>query len=215
MNPFLLHSRKVIKKIFTIMAYITAVTATGVCLLALILFWQRLKYRAVQREHGCQPPSQYPHKDPFFGIDLFLRLGKAVVEHRQLELFQQLHRELGKTYAWNWWGTEAIHSIEPENIKTVFATKANDWGNAPIRLRSGGPWVGRGFITVDGPDYEESHWLLKPSFRRSNISNLEPFETCLQELLGQIPKDGSIVDLQVLFSKLVSGSPFPLVWLHC
>jgi hypothetical protein len=206
-NRSLPRSRKAVKNTFTIMAYITALAATGVCSLVLLFFWQQLKYRALQREHGCQPPSQYPHKDPFFGVDLFLRLGKAAVENRQLKLLQHLHRELGKTYGWNWWGSRAIHSIEPENIKTVFATKANDWGNEQMRLPSGGPWVGRGFITADGPDYEESHRLLKPSFRRSIISELEPFEACLQELLDQIPKDGSVVDLQVLFSKLVSGSP--------
>jgi hypothetical protein len=92
-NPSLPHSREAVKNPFTIKAYITSLTATGVFLLALLLFWQRLKYRAVQRENGCQPPSQYPHKDPFFGIDLFLRLGKAVVENCQLKLSQQLHQE--------------------------------------------------------------------------------------------------------------------------
>lgn len=187
------------------MAYITALIATVVCLsITSYLVWQRSKYRVVQREGGCKSPPQYPHKDPFFGIDLFLRYGKAVSQNTLLEELQQYHERFGKTYQWVIWGSSAISSIEPENIKTVFSTNSDIWGNEPVRLSAMDPWVGRGFITADGPDWEDSHTLLKPSFRRANITNLRPFENSLQELLVLIPRDGSTVDLQVLFSKLVS-----------
>jgi len=72
----------------------------------------------------------------------------------------------------------------------------------PLRLQSMNPFVGQGFISMDGPKWEQSMSMLKPSFKRSNISNFEPFEKCLKQMIQQIPRDGSTVDLQSHFSNL-------------
>jgi hypothetical protein len=193
------------------MAYFAALIATVVCLSITCLVWQRLKFRVVRREGGCKLPPKYPHKDPILGIDRLFRRWKAISQNRFLEEFDQSYQRLGKTFKGVSLGCTAIDSIEPDNLKAVFATNSNMWGNGPIRLRAMSPWVGRGFITVDGLDWQDSHTLLKPSFHRANIANLKPFENSLQQLLALIPRDGSTVDLQVLFSKLVSLlETFPL-----
>jgi len=113
---------------------------------------------------------------------------------------------MGRTFSTLSFGTKVICSIEPENLKTAWVTKFEDWGVQSSRLPALGPFVGRGFLTTDGPHWEHSRALLKPSLRRANISNLEPFERSLQEMMGKIPRDGTTIDLQAFFFDLVSFS---------
>ena len=50
------------------------------------------------RARGCQPPRKYPHKDPFFGLDLLLKTGKAIQEHAYLPELEKRYGSLGMTF---------------------------------------------------------------------------------------------------------------------
>ena len=56
---------------------------------------------------------------------------------------------------------------------------------------------------MDGPRWEHSRALLKPSFNKANMTDLSVFEGYVKMVVDQIPKDGSTVDLQPLFFNLV------------
>ena len=48
--------------------------------------------------------------------------------------------------------------------------------------------------------------LVRPNFTRSQVADLDTFETHIQKLISKIPKDGSTVDLQTLFFQLTLDS---------
>ena len=164
------------------------------------------RFGKIARSRGCQSPRKYPHKDPLLGLDLFLRTGKAIQEHYYLRELEERYGSLGPTFATNTWSSTSINSIEPENLKAVFSSNFNDWGVEALRLPAQYPFCGRGFITTDGPAWEHSRALLRPSFNKAHAIDLPALEQHLRHVLDRIPKDGSTVDLQDLLFSLVSSS---------
>jgi cytochrome P450 len=194
--------------------YLLAIFVSTLSAYVCYFIWQTQKFRTLSQAHGCQLPPQYPHKDPIFGLDLFIRNARMIADNRFLPDLQDRYSQFGRTFGSLSFGNASIASVEPENLRTIWVTKFEDWGVQPLRLPALIPFVGRGFISMDGPEWERSMALLKPSFRRSNIANLEPFEQCFQQFLGQLPKDGSTVDLQPHFANLVCEILYILVLLR-
>ncbi|KAF2687594.1 cytochrome P450 [Lentithecium fluviatile CBS 122367] len=161
---------------------------------------QALRLKA--RKLGCQSAPRYKHKDPFFGLDLFLRTGDAMTKHEFLVEHQRRYDTYGHTFEALNFGSHAIYSVHPENLRAVWSKNAADWGIQPLRLHNMHPFCGSGFITTDGPEWKLSHALLKPGFHKSNISDFTGLEEHLKMMLGQIPKDGSKFDLQPWIIKL-------------
>lgn len=159
--------------------------------------------RLAVQQHGCQSPARYKHKDPIFGLDIFLRTGDAFSKNEFLVELQRRFDTYGHTFESLDFGSNNLSTIHPENIRTVFSKNAADWGIQPLRLHNMRPFCGTGFITTDGSDWKLSHDLLKPGFHRSIISDFAPLEEHLQILLRQIPKDGSKFDLQPYLLRLV------------
>lgn len=82
------------------------------------------------------------------------------------------------------------------------STKFDSWGVEPLRLFSFEPLIGRGIMGTDGRRWEHSRTLLRPVFSRKEISDLPSLEVHVQKLIDIIPRDGSIVDLRPLFTRL-------------
>ncbi|KAI1323132.1 cytochrome P450 [Xylariaceae sp. FL0255] len=176
----------------------------GCCVFTFVAYrlYTAYKLRRATQQHGCQPATRYKHKDPLFGLDIFLRTGDAITKNQFLVEHQRRYDTYGHTFEALNFGARAIYSIHPENIRTVFSKNAADWGVQPLRLRKMSPFCGTGFITTDGQSWKISHALLKPSFHRSNISDFGPLEERLRILLEQIPKDGTKFDLQPYILRL-------------
>ncbi|KAI1266568.1 cytochrome P450 [Xylariaceae sp. FL1019] len=168
------------------------------------------RLRRATQLHGCQSATRYKHKDPIFGLDIFLRTGAAITKNEFLVEHQQRYDTYGHTFEALNFGARAIYSFHPENIRAVFSNDAADWGVQPLRLQNMSPFCGTGFITTDGSSWKISHDLLKPSFHRSNISDFQPLEEHLRILLDQIPKDGTAFDIQPYILKLACLPPLHL-----
>lgn len=138
------------------MASILTLAITGLCALTAYLLIQRRQRNSKARKQGCHLPRAYPHRDPFFGIDLFLSTGSAIQEHRYLSELIKRYGTLGNTFGASSLGSSSINSIDPENIRVVFFTNFNDWGVEPVRLPAQRPFCGRGFITTDGSAWDHS-----------------------------------------------------------
>jgi hypothetical protein len=91
-----------------------------------------LRFKA--QAHGCQPARRYKHKDPIFGLDIFLRNGVANAKNRVLDEHQRRYDTYGHTFEALNFGSSAIHSVHPENLRAVWSTNAADWGVQPLRL---------------------------------------------------------------------------------
>ena len=183
-------------------------------LLNRFISWQRRS--RIIKEHGCKPYAKYPHKDPFFGLDLF----KANVKlSREGGLWQEVERRYQRinggvnTFSQLLLGEEVINTAEPENIKAMLATQFKDFELTPRRKESFQPVFGHGIFTTDGAEWEASRALLRPNFARSQIADLRIFEDHVSKMISKIPQDGSTVDLQKLFFMLTidSGKPECLV----
>jgi hypothetical protein len=127
--------------------------------------------------------SIHPHLDPVFGLDLKLQEIRKSLRHQSLPFSTNLHTRYGKTYEVINFGTPSIRSIDTENIKAVYSTDHADWGYELLRLPVMGSFCGRGFVITDGETWQKCRALLRPTFGKSNISDLSTFKAAVQRFL--------------------------------
>lgn len=181
---------------------------TGILGLAILLYVyrrysQKLTYDSAMRRHGCQPPKKYPHWDPIFGLDLFWTIKRNVDQGVYLRENQKRYETFGKTFQSNSFGTPIVNTIEPENLKTMLATSFTKFGFAPLRRDLTLQLWGKGILSEDGEYWQHSRALIRPTFARTQVAALELFEKHVDRLIECIPRDGSTVDLQVLFKRYI------------
>lgn len=99
-----------------------------------------------------------------------------------------------------------VNTAEPENIKAILSTKFKDFELPKRRKETFAATFGHGIFTTDGEEWAASRALLRPSFTRSLIGDLQVFESHISKMISKIPINGSTVDLQDLFFKLTLDS---------
>jgi cytochrome P450 len=109
------------------------------------------------------------------------------------------------TFSINFLGSTVIYTMEPENVKTVFATNHRDYGIPQTRKDSLGIF-GPGIFTSDGKHWEASRGLLRPNFVRSQVGDMPALERHVSALIGKIPRDGRTIEMQELFADLTMDS---------
>ncbi|KAL7940179.1 cytochrome P450 [Trichoderma barbatum] len=150
------------------------------------------------RQYGCEPIHiKFPHKDPIFGIDVFIRNIKAVTKHHFLETVTKRHHEVGETYQLNMLGTIGIMTRDEEIIKTVLSTRFKDYSLHEERKKALNPLLGNGIFSSDGASWAHSRALLRPQFARSQLMDLSMLESHVNCLIGMIP-NGQEIELQEL-----------------
>ena len=159
------------------------------------------KYRASQ--NGCVEPRHYPHKDPIFGIDLFLKYMDAFKSGCYLSFNKDMFDEYGKTFRANVFGTTTYRTIDPNVSKAVHSTYAAKFGLEPLRYEVAKHLWGNGIIVVDGEHWKHGRALMKPSFDVVHIANLDRLRKHVDAFMKLLPKDGTTVNLMPLFKRLV------------
>ncbi|KAI9878481.1 MAG: hypothetical protein M1830_000767 [Pleopsidium flavum] len=154
-------------------------------------------------ERGCQPPRSVPQKDPLFGLDVAFRMFKSYGEGQRSTKFKEQHEAFGSTFQSVALGKTRIFTIDPENLRAIFATDFKNWGVQSLRLPSWEPFLGKGVMDTDGAFWRHSRDMVQPLFRREQISDLASFDVHVTRFLDLIPKDESMVDLQPLFARLI------------
>ena len=144
-----------------------------------------------------------------FGLGWVMDMLSAARENNFLGLIRSWHREMGHTFKAKTAGRTVVFTVEPRNIQTVLALKFNDFELGHNRTRAMRPLTGHGIFTSDGARWEHSRALLRPNFTRNQISDFDVHERHVTALMRRIPRDGSTVDLQDLFLRMVC-SPTPL-----
>ena len=156
-----------------------------------------------KRLHGCQEATRYPHKDPFLGLDLLI---KDTKEHTKCVYLAEIMRQYavyGKTHEVQFLNAKMIRTMDPKNMQAVLGLNAKDYGLQPLREGLAMPLFDHGINTTDGEAWQYSRSLIKPTFSRVEICNLSSLESHFGRLLDLLPRDGSEIDLQPLFSRLV------------
>ncbi|EUC26959.1 hypothetical protein COCCADRAFT_112912 [Bipolaris zeicola 26-R-13] len=170
---------------------------------SLVLKWKQRQFIQANR---CQPLlAQYPYKNVLFGINFIRELAILGKNHCVLEHRLKQTRAWGNTWSYRILGTSAIYTAEPENVKTMLSLKFKDYG-LEYRLPIFGPLLGRGIFTTDGEHWSHSRAMIRPSFTRDQVADIDALEVYVQDLWKHIPGDGSTVDLQDLFFKFTIDS---------
>ena len=187
-----------------------ATVAAVILVLLYTTYWQLTvgsRRRAIIREKGCLPIKRYPTKDPILGIDLFRTNVQNFKDKIFLESIRQRFEDMGcSTFQFPSLGRQLVTTIEPENLKTIQALNFKQWSLGYRRKVAFTPLLGRGIFTTDGGDWQHSRELLRPNFNRSQVRDLDSFETYVSNFIDAIPRDGSTVDLQDLFFRLTIDS---------
>jgi hypothetical protein len=157
----------------------------------------------IAHQQGCSPPPNYPHKDPFFGLDYVLGT------HFNVPIIARHHSRFGKTFASRFILDIQINTCDPKNVQAIIG-EINKWGVAPLRLPGMELFCGEGIITSDGLAWEHSRGLLRNMFRTNNIVHLPTLELATNDFFSHIPTDGGTVDLQPLFYNLISDKFFSI-----
>lgn len=105
-----------------------------------IVYW--IVQRSVQFQHhssiifknGCKPVATYPHRDPIFGLDLFLENSKL---SRTGGLWDRTRERYLALNCWTFsqllLGNRVINTAEPENVKALLATQFKEFELPPRR----------------------------------------------------------------------------------
>ena len=187
-----------------------SLVGAGVLLLFYGIYWELTvgaSRRRLIREKGCLPVEKNSNKKwDFLGLQNAGILKSWLKEHTLLENRMREFGELGNTFWIKLLGRAAINTIEPENLKAVQALDFKSWGLPGRRKTAFIELLGPGIFDTDGLAWQHSRDMLRPNFVRSQVGDLETFETHVNHLIQRIPSDGSTVDLQELFFRLTIDS---------
>ena len=164
--------------------------------------------RALQRQKGTLPVPWFSFiKDKWLGIDLFRQNIRAIKEHRLLEVAKARFDNDGvRTARLVLLGKQVTITLEPENLKVIQAVEFKKWSLGSRRISAFRPLLGIGIFTTDGVDWQHSREMLRPNFARSQVGDLDTFESHVSHLIGAVPKDNTTVDLSDLFFRLTMDS---------
>ena len=161
---------------------------------ALFLAYSRRRFKAA---HGCREPKRW--NSGFYGIKEFRTVMSWARKKAHVEYVCGRFDTIGKkSMMASFLGTDALQTIEPENIKAMLATQFKDFELGKIRYNAFHAMLGDGIFTLDGKGWEYSRALLRPQFNREQVADVDMLEIHvhrLLELMAQTPSD-TAVDLQ-------------------
>ena len=188
--------------------FLTPILSLALLLLC-VYFYQKwgayTRLHATAIRHGCQRPRKFPHRD-IWGYDLYRERAKATQHGQLLKLHERHFALYGKTFEERFFNAKVINTMEAANIQQVASTSFQDWGKVSSRSSSASPVLGRGIFSEDGVFWRHSRDLIKPTFARSEISDVNSLCAFVDRLMELIPHDGTTIDIQPLLHKLVVTS---------
>ncbi|KAI0386468.1 cytochrome P450 [Hypomontagnella monticulosa] len=97
---------------------------------------------------------------------------------------------------------KGINTVEPENIKTVLATRFDDYKRPDFRSLAAQPMLLPGLFTTDGHIWSRWRAMVKPQFTRKkfdqNVANSERHMDLVFMALGEPKADGWTEDVDLL-----------------
>ena len=152
----------------------------------------------------CSAPPRYPQKKFLLGLDVLRDLILAVHSQRYLETIQHAYQKFGNTFSRHFLFSSIICTIESANIRAVLSTRFRDYGITSVRKDAFRPLLGQSILIADGVKWTDARAMLRPSFSKNNLDDLEMFEAHVSDLLNAIRCEGPVVDLKDLFLGLTA-----------
>ncbi|PHH93001.1 hypothetical protein CDD83_2490 [Cordyceps sp. RAO-2017] len=150
--------------------------------------WRRYGLERKMRLHGARPGAVYPHRDPLLGSDWVRLMLRAM---RSDSLLETWHRLFTQTVGHTFWvqlvGGRVLMTCEPDNVKAVLSGQFEAWPIGGVRLRSIGFVLGpHAIFTSNGADWARQRALIRPTFVRNQIADLECTDRHVENLLARL-----------------------------
>lgn len=172
------------------MTILVSLLFAAVIALVFLLLHRRYEVYSTTRHYHCAPPRKHWPKDIFFGLDFTFEM------HSNLAMMKRNHDRFGLTYqSESFFGDPVLNTIAPENLPPIHSN-GKHYGIQPVRLPGMEYFCGQGFLTTDGLVWLHARKMLKPSFAKQSISQLDFLGQETRKLLNKIPTDGTTIDLQ-------------------
>lgn len=186
-----------------------------VTLLAPVVLYLRTKYYWLHwmRVHDAKPAPVYPHRDRILGTDWIVDMSKAFSSHSILQLWDGLFSSVGNTFWANNVGAWLLMTNEPENVKAILSGQFEAWQIVGVRQTAMVLALGpRAIFSVNGHAWQDARAMIRPSFVRNQIADLECTERHVEAFLDRIPRDGQPVDLQELLYMFTMDVSTDFMW---
>ena len=186
--------------------YLTAI-GVGAALVAYYTYGQittLIAERKFARLHGCKPTKADRHWDPIFGLDFVVSTIFASRGKYQLEDLYERFKRIGNTFTSKVLLETLIFTDEPKNVQGVLATQFPDFDVGELRRSATVKLLGHGIFNADGPYWEHSRALIRPNFVRKQVGDLRLMEHHVMHMISYLPGDGTPVDIQSFFFRMVS-----------
>lgn len=183
----------------------------GLVIVRKFILYVYYTYRANSK--GCAPIPNYPHWDPFLGLDIAIGMARALKQDSFLHWLRWRHKNNPKTFLVNFVGSRFIWTSEAENMKAMSTANWQDFAVGPMRRKNTAahPFADKGVNTTDGEDWKFSRFLIKPFFVREAFGNTKRLERHVDRLFGAFSGDGEVFDIQPLIQRWVSPF-FCMLW---
>ncbi|KAK3683827.1 cytochrome P450 [Podospora appendiculata] len=145
--------------------------------------------------------------NPLWGLPFFVSAGSKQINNELLDHFEGLFKntppECPNCVEISTFGVvRFLMTQEPEHVKTILATKFNDFGKGPRFHDTWSPFLGDSIFTTDGQTWADSRALIRPMFIKDRVRDLEIFDRWTDALISQIPADGQTIDMMDLFYRM-------------
>ena len=184
-------------------SYLAIITSLA-CLLAIVIKqyqWMR-EVRLFAAKNCCANVKEVKQIDKPLGLAFIFNMIRIYKEKRYLEWWQTLAVENGYTFSYWLLGQRIYVTADPENVKTIFSSSFETFEHGPTRQAAGRPLVGNGIFVADGESWSAARALLRPSFAKNQINDLDMLERHFQNFLHALPGDEVLVDLLEMFKWL-------------
>ena len=183
--------------------YLLIITSLA-CLLAIIIKqYQCMRQgRLFAAKNCCANVKEVKQIDKPLGLAFIFNMVRVYKEKRYLEWWQTLAVENGYTFSYWLLGQRIYVTADPENVKTIFSSSFETFEHGPTRQAAGRPLVGNGIFVADGESWSAARALLRPSFAKSQINDLDMLDRHFQNFLHALPRDKDLVDLLEMFKWL-------------
>ncbi|KAI6291167.1 hypothetical protein MCOR30_010196 [Pyricularia oryzae] len=160
------------------------------------------------RRLGCKPPAPFPSWCPF-GLDI---VRKLIISRRQMRTPEWLREQLAKTStpanpnnltcSFQIVHTSGILTADEVNVHAMLSKQFDDFEVGQTRREIARPLVGESIFTTDGHAWKMLRGLVRPSFARHQVGDLELDEKHVKNMMACLGtgSDGwtGNIDLQTL-----------------
>ncbi|KAK5997338.1 Cytochrome P450 52A3-B [Cladobotryum mycophilum] len=190
-----------IKSIISFHAFTTSISVLGVIT---VLVWIRhlIADIRIKRAGGVRAPVLAGNL--FSASRFYYHVGKNQYQNTLLDLLNSKLDDLpsGRRGFAEFSLTGAKRVLitrDPEQIKTILATKFAHFGHGHMWHDLWRPFLGDGIFATDGKMWHDSRQMIRPMFLKDRVRNIAIFDACTDKLLSKLPSPGTTVDLKDFF----------------